>query len=323
MKSVSDILADLVPTLEGLEQSRLLYRQTQKKYLPIILLPLALFLVSGMHPDVSFLGFIAAGVWGIIGFALYCFRVAPLGKCYVRDYKNAVIPALLHSIDPGLKFDIDSGIPGPTFTGTELFTTSPDRYRTEDLIHGSYGKTFLQLAEIDAEDRRTRRDSNGNTETYYVTIFKGLLLIADFHKDFQGRTFVLPDNAEKAFGNVGRFFQKMGGRRETNLIRLEDPEFEQAFAVYSTDEVEARYILSTAMLRRILDLRERFGKDVRLGFKDSCLTLAVPHGESYLEPNTSRPATDTSQVSGMLFELKFFLDTIEELDLNTRIWSKV
>lgn len=322
MKDVSDILSGLSPTLEGLEQERLLYRERQKKYLPIILVPLALFLVSGMHPDVSFLGFFAAGVWGIIGSALYCFRVSPLGKCYVQNYKNAVIPALLHSIDPRLKFDINSGIPEPTFTGTELFATSSDRYSTEDLIHGSYGKTVLQLAEIDAEERRTRIDSDGKTKTYHVTIFKGLLLIADFHKDFHGRTFVFPDNSEKTFGSVGRFFQKMGGRRATNLIRLEDSEFEEAFVVYSTDEVEARYILSTAMLRRILDLRERFGKEVRLGFKDSCLTLAVPRSKSYLEPNTAQPATDTSQIESMLFELKFFLDTIEELDLNTRIWSK-
>ena len=323
MKDVSDIAASLMPTLEGLEEGRLLYRQRQKTYLLILFGPLVILLAGSFLIEARVVGFILTGVWLVVGVILYQVKAGALGKIYVTEYKKAVIPKLLESIDPGLKHECDSGIPEPTFTGTELFTTSPDRYRTEDLIHGSYGKTFLQLAEIDAEDRRTRRDSNGNTETYYVTIFKGLLLIADFHKDFQGRTFVLPDNAEKAFGNVGRFFQKMGGRRETNLIRLEDPEFEQAFAVYSTDEVEARYILSTAMLRRILDLRERFGKDVRLGFKDSCLTLAVPHGESYLEPNTSRPATDTSQVSGMLFELKFFLDTIEELDLNTRIWSKV
>ncbi len=322
MKDVSDITSSLMPTLEGLERGRLLYRQRQKTYLLILFIPLVILLAGSFLIEARIVGFILTGIWLVVGVILYQVRAASLGKTYVIDYKKAVIPRLLQSIDPGLKHECNSGIPAPTFTGTELFTESPDRYSTEDLIHGTCGKTFLQLAEIDAEERRTRTDSDGKTETYYVTIFKGLLLIADFHKDFHGRTFVFPDKAEKTFGSVGRFFQKMGGRRETNLIRLEDPEFEQAFAVYSTDEIEARYILSTAMLRRILDLRARFGKDVRLGFKDSCLTLAVPHGESYLEPNTSRPATDIRQINGMLFELKFFLDTIEELDLNTRIWSK-
>jgi hypothetical protein len=34
------------------------------------------------------------------------------------------------------------------------------------------------------------------------------------------------------------------------------------------------------------------------------------------------PATDQTQIRGMLKELQLILDTIEELDLNTRIWSK-
>ena len=288
----------------------------------LLFIPFVALIGGSFLIEARIVGFIVAGVWLIVGAILYQVQVASLGGRYVQNYKNAVIPALLQSIDPLLKYDSTSGISESTFNATELFKTNPNRYRTEDLIHGTYGKTFLQLAEVEAKERRTRTDSNGKTETYYVTIFKGLLLVADFHKDFHGRTFVLPDISEKTFGNFARFFQKMGGQSKTNLIRLEDPEFEQAFAVYSTDEVEARYILSTAMLRRILDLRGRFGKDVRLGFKDSSLILAVPYGNAYLEPCASRPATDTSQVEGMLGELKSFLDTIEELDLNTRIWSK-
>lgn len=81
-----------------------------------------------------------------------------------------------------------------------------------------------------------------------MSIFKGLLLIVDFHKHFAGQTFLFPHNAESLLGNVGRFFQKMGGRTETDLLRMEDPEFEEVFAVYSTDAIEARYILSTAMM---------------------------------------------------------------------------
>lgn len=322
MREASQIISDLVPTLEPLEESRQLYQKRQKKYLLIIFSILAAILVGGYLVQIGVMSFFAAVSWCAIGFALYQYKVASLKSLYVKNYKKTVIPALVKLVDSGLKYEPGAGISMETFKGTELFSTSPNRYSTEDLIHGTYGKTYLQLAEVEAKERRTRTDSNGNRKTYYVTIFKGLLLIADFHKDFHGRTFVFPDISEKTFGNFARFFQKMGGRRKTNLIRLEDPEFEKAFAVYSTDEVEARYVLSTAMLRRILDMRQRFGEDVRLGFKDSCLTLAVPHKSTYLEPSTSVPATDTRQIEGMLLEFMYFLDTIEELDLNTRIWSK-
>lgn len=322
MRDVADIIQQMMPTLERLEPARQLYRRRQKTYLLILFLPLFALIAVSFTIEASVIGFIIAGVWFVIGILLYQFRAASHGRMYILHYKRTVIPALLGTIDPNLQYDPKSGIPSSTFVGTELYQTSPDRYNTEDLIHGNYGKTYLQLAEIDAEERRTRTDSKGRSETCYVTIFDGLLLIADFHKHFHGRTFVFPDKAEKTFGSVGRFFQKMGGRRDTSLLRLEDPEFENAFAVYSTDRVEARYILSTSMMRRILDMRSRFGNEVRLGFKESCLFLSVPHSSPYLEPKTSLPATETAQVQNMLFELRYFLDTVEELDLNTRIWTK-
>lgn len=322
MREVADILRDLGPTLEQLEPTRQLYLRRRSRYLFLLFGPLTALIAIAFAIETKVLGFVIAAIWFVIGVILYQLRAAGQGKEYVRHFKATVVPALLGTIDPGLHYDPASGIPSSTFVGTELFETRPDRYRTEDLIHGSYGKTFLQLAEVDAEERRTRTDSDGNTETYYVTIFDGLLLIADFHKHFHGRTFVFPDKAEKSFGNIGRFFQKMGGRKHTNLIRLEDQEFEHAFAVYSTDEVEARYILSTSLMRRLLDMRSRFGAEVRIGFKESCLLLSVPHSHPFLEPKTSLPATDTGQVERMLHELRYFLDTIEELDLNTRIWSK-
>ena len=38
-------------------------------------------------------------------------------------------------------------------------------------------------------------------------------------------------------------------------IELEDPEFMEHFRVYSTDQVEARYILSPSMMERLLAFR--------------------------------------------------------------------
>lgn len=322
MRDIEGIVEDLLPVLEHLEGDRQLYLRRRRFHLLLLLLPLALLIGAALVFAVVLPGLILAGAWLILSLILYYFRVGKLGHAYVIRYKSTVIPALVRSIDSQLQYDAHRGIPADTFVATELFSTSPDRYHTEDLIEGAYGRTFLQLAEVDAEERRTRRDSEGNQETYYVTIFDGLLLIADFHKHFQGRTFVFPDTAEKMFGNFGRFFQKMGGRSGTDLIRLEDPEFENAFVVHATDGIEARYILSTAMMRRILEMRNRFGKDIRLGFKASSLVLAVPHSSPFLEPDKNVPATDPGQARGMLFELKYFLDTIEELDLNTRIWTK-
>lgn len=323
MKELSRIHDEIYPTLAGLEPVRKLYRKRSKIYGTLVWLPLIGLIAGGIAmQDGAIFFFIGAGLWFVISLILYQIKAGSVKRQFCTNYKNTVIPALLSLIDSQLEFNPEGGIPASEFSYSELFTTKPDRYSTEDLIFGYYGKTALRLAEVHAEDRRTTTDSKGRTKTTYVTIFKGLLLIADFNKHFHGRTFVFPDKAEKLFGGVGRFFQKLGGRKETDLIQLENVDFEKRFAVYSTDEIEARYILSTSLMERLIEMRERFGKDVRMGFKDSCLLLAVPYMKSFLEPKTNLPATETGQIDGMMEELKYFLDTIEELDLNTRIWTK-
>lgn len=324
MKDLESITGDLEPFLRSLEPDRIRYLRTSWTYLGVLIGPLAAGILGAvLVPEESKIYFIiGSAVWFAIGFVLYSIKAGSLAGKYRETYKTAVIPRLLSLIDPGLRYDPGSGISSGTFVSSELFSKPPDRYSSEDLIEGTHGKTSLRLAEVHAEDRQTTTDSKGRTRTRYVTIFKGLLLIADFNKHFQGRTFVFPDLAENLFGNFGRAFQKLGGRSETGLIRLEDPEFENAFAVYSSDEIEARYLLSTSMMQRLLKLRERFGTEVRIGFKESSIFLSVPHRSGFLEAGLRTPATDGAQLRGMFDKLRLFLEIIDELDLNTRIWTK-
>ena len=315
------MIEEIGPTLDLIEQDRQTYLAKRKAWVWTVLTPG--LLIAGI-PAILFFptGLVALLVWGLAAGVIYIFMAGKLGKAYVRSYKNAVTGKAVSLLDSRLSYAADRGIEESEFAGSELFGRRSDRYHSEDLIHGEYRKTFLKLAEIHAEEERTTTDSDGSTSTEYVTIFKGLLLIADFHKHFLGRTFVLPDIAEKTFGSFGRSLQKLGGRRGTSLIQMDDAEFERAFAVHSTDQVECRYILSPAMMRRLLDLRSRFGNDVRIAFKDSSVWIAVPHSLPYLEPKTKIPATDRGQIQRMLTEILSVLDIVEELDLNTRIWTK-
>lgn len=321
MKEIDSVVDEVFPVLETIEADRLEYLKRRGNCFWYVILPV---FVAATVITISFfpIGLIALGVAVIASFISYHFMAGRLAAEYIKTYKNIVISKLVHTVDPNLNYDQHRGIDQSQFRSSELFTTFPDRYSTEDLIYGDYGKTSFQLAEIHAEEEKTRTDSKGNRTKDYVTIFNGLLLVADFHKHFEGRTFVLPDHAEKALGNLGRTLQKLGGRKGTELIQMEDVEFENEFAVHSTNQIESRYILSPAMMRRLLDMKERFGKDVRVAFKDSFVWIAVPHRNPYLEPDTSTRATDRAQIENMLEEISAFIRIIEELDLNTRIWTK-
>lgn len=316
--------SDLFANLPGLESLRNRCRRNRTVYLLVLLLPTAGGLVGAAAAGDGVRGFFLIGtvVWVVIGFILYSVKYNSVLNRYRNEYKRLVVPGLLARIDPGLRHDAEAGIPLVAFQNTELFTGSVDRFSSEDLIAGRFGKTDLRLAEVHAEERHESRDSKGDREVRYVTIFRGILLVADFHKHFRGRTFLFPDKAERLLGRHGRFLQKLGGRSQTHLIQLEDPEFEKAFAVYATDEVEARYLLSTSMMERLLRLRERFGKEVRMALKDSAIAVAVPFFGKFLEPELAVSASDPGQLDRIERELQAFLGIVTELDLNTRIWSK-
>ncbi len=233
-----------------------------------------------------------------------------------RRFKAEVVPEILAALYPEIGYFPDDGIARGRFADTRLFG-SFDRYRSEDRLAGTRGKTRLELAEVRAE-RKVRSNKN----THYETVFHGVLLIADFNKNFRGRTVVLPDVAERFLGSlVGKFLQNCNFT-EGQAVRLEDPAFEKLFSVYSSDQIEARYLLTPDMMARLTRLRQRTGGGLRVLFENSRLVIAAPTAGNWLEPPFFGKLADFAVVEEVRRELAFALDIIDELDLNTRIWNK-
>ncbi len=254
-------------------------------------------------------------IWGAIVHHLYFAKGAAR---YQAMFKRRFVSAVVRAIEPGMNYEPDRGISEELFSQSGLFSSRPDRYSCEDLFHGRIGETEVMFSEVHAEDRRTRRNSKGNTETYYVTIFKGILFIADFHKHFRSPVSVMPDVAERHLGWIGKKLQKLGG----NLQKLENPEFEEMYVVRGEDPVEVRYILTPSMQVQLVALGKRVGNGLRVVFRDSRVCLAIPNKEDWFEGDLHKPAEDRQQAAKLLSELKSCLMIVDELDLNTRIWTK-
>lgn len=234
------------------------------------------------------------------------------------DFKERVIPLVAGYVDPALRFAVSPGIRREQFEASQIFTSGIDRYSSEDRVFGAVGQTAIEFSEVHAERKST--DSKGRTT--YSTIFRGLFMIADFHKHFHGRTMVVPDFAERWMGRFGRSIQALGIGRPGSLVKLEDPEFERAFAVYSDDQIEARYILSPSMMRRILAFAAKTNSAVSLSFHDSQLYLAIALDRDLFEPRLFRSLLDPGLVTEFLRDLQRAVGVVEDLNLNTRIWSK-
>ena len=237
---------------------------------------------------------------------------------YRYAYKHQIIGGMSKLLHSSMTYSPRRGISETTFRDAGLYTTGIDRYGSEDLFSGKIGKTEIMFSEIHAEDKKKRTNSAGHTSTHWVTIFKGVFFIADFNKNFRSWLTIRPDFAEKSFGWFGRKIQAFS----PNLIRLENPEFEKAFVVHGSDQVEARYILTPDMQERLLTLRNRYGANIRLSLKKSQLYLTIPNVDNWFEPNMKLPANDITQMQTFLNQMSHLFNVVEMLDLNTRIWSK-
>ena len=231
-------------------------------------------------------------------------------------FRNTILPLVIKNVFPTLKYNPGKGLSERKFRSFNLFS-SYDRYNSEDQITGTIGATDFTAAEVHIEKKH--RNKNG---TYYTTVFKGVVFIADFNKNLTARTVVLPDIAERCFGKlIGNFLQKMNFLAG-EAVRLENPDFEKLFSVYSTDQIEARYVLTPKMMELLIALRNNQRNDVRLLFEGKHVIVAFPKSSGWLEPPFFGKLANVKSIENIICELLHVLSIVEELDLNTRIWTK-
>ena len=257
--------------------------------------------------------FHAIGLAVVVGGLAYYF----ITKSYVSDFKEVVIRQLVEFLDPGLRYGPQQKIPIEEFMNSKLFLRHPDVYQGDDRVGGRMGATAIDFSEIHAQ--YVTRDNKGRAQ--YHTIFKGLFFKADFNKHFQGETFILPDTAQRLLGNLGNMFQSWNISRPA-LVKLEDPEFEKLFAVYGTDQIEARYILSPSLMRRIVDFKKKSNRTIWLSFIHSDVYIAVSYFKNLFEPKVFHTLLDFQPIKEYFEDLQLVIGIVEDLNLNTRIWTK-
>lgn len=314
--------AELAGSLDEIRRIRAQHARTSKRAAFVILI---IFLILGVllfaaPEDFSLL--VLLGLGGCVVAWIICLFCYFGGGKEKRAFKEIVVPQIIKFFDPSLEFHPDRMVPSKLYDLSGLFAQEWDDYDGEDFVSGFYKGVEVMFSEIKTEYETESTDDEGNTTRTTHTIFDGVFFVADFHKDFKYRTYVLPDVAEKYFGKLlGGFFQKCNVFQSGKLIKLEDVEFEKEFAVYADDPVEARYILSPLLMERLLVLRKRFACPLQIAFVDSCMFIAISTKEDFFELSSLKNF-DITVAEHCKNELEMFLKIVEELNLDRRIWSK-
>ena len=151
--------------------------------------------------------------------------------------------------------------------------------------------------------------SNQSADNVYYT-FRGMFCWLSFKKALNGHTVILTNNQST---KINRYFSSNFKAEEK--INLEDPRFNNQFIVYSTDQVEARYVLSIALMERIVALKEKFNQPIILSFQNKEMFLAVENENGIF----SFPSGDLSTkkiVEELANDIETALEIGSELKLN-------
>ena len=304
----------LEPRIRALETLRLSLKGYITKGLVCVGIPFALFFLSdlltgGLSPgatmavNVGAFGLIFVGV-GVAGFKFLMPGITAYAN-YRARFKHEVAGEVFTIVSPSAKYSPTQGVAQADFDEPGLFNTRGS-YKSDDRVHGTIGQTPFEAAEV----RRSYSTGGKNSKT--VVVFHGLFFHIDFNKSLRGLTIVQPEDVSAS---------QTGSRMQLTKVALEDPTFEQAFAVYTSEEVEARYILTPAMMEQILALRQRAGKPIFLAFKNNRAYIGVHYGHALFEPGIAS-TTSLESIQEMAAHFALAEGVIHELDLNTRIWTK-
>ncbi len=311
MKKLEDAWTDLEPWLASLEARR--QKVIGRFYLSVPLAILAAITVGVIialtvvgTPFIAFAAVLVAGGIITLGYAP--------AKTLGREVKLGLNTRLAEVFD--LSYQEKPSVPArfDSFRSHGL-VPSYNKKKFEDHFSGSAHGADFELYE--AELKQKRRSKN---RTYYVTVFRGVLIRINFPRTVEGVTLVTRDKgifnafegwASKTFGRAGRKLERIG---------LVDPTFEKLFEVYGTDQVMARYLLTPSFMERLLELETLLsGKNVRCVFDESLgegegkgeLLIAAETGNLFEGGSMFQPLSERKRIETLYGEIKLIQDTIQ------------
>ena len=232
-------------------------------------------------------------------------------KHFVLDAKKTLVGGVVSFFDWNYSPTSDEPAIFKRLRQLRLFRNFDSKSFSDKIDGTAFGRNF-SLTEIflTRTETRTTTDSNGNTQTerYTVTVFNGCLISIDVAEKFLEETIVL---------RRGFLFNPKKIKR-LKRVGLVSSKFEKTLNAYSSDQVEARYLLTPTLMEQIIAFEKSLkGKNLRFAFIDQHLHIVVETGNRFEFKNIGNSLLAKSRITTLLREIEATFDLIEGLIVKT------
>ena len=239
---------------------------------------------------------------------------------YEAFYKNVFVRAAIREVGPNFNYDPNAGISRKEFCRIGIY--SPDEFRAEDLISGTYNGVKFSLSEaIDIpNDAKLNFGDSAALNLLSAIVFawetmkdmqafSGSVLVCEFYKKFSGQTIV----ASRTLNT------KFLGEKE----QMDDTLFNDEFRVFTDDKVEARYLLTPAFMARLRELNIKYASQmgVSAAFMDDKFYLFLNGAKNRFETTPFSLPPSLEDAALIKKEISELLSIIDELNLGLDIFK--
>ncbi len=173
--------------------------------------------------------------------------------------------------------------------------------KSDDIFIGKHKNVSIEIAEVRYYKKEIQEDK--------IT-FKGVCVVLDINKRFNGHTLVTSD--------TGLHISPIYGLKHT---LLEDVKFEKMFDVFTEDEVEARYLLTPSFMERLVNVKRTFNAaKISCAFYMNKLFISIDTGKDMFSLGNLTVSTDNyRQFYQMFEEVTSIIELIDQLKLDQKI----
>lgn len=300
----------LRPKLEVLDNRRRQVRWLLVKSCLFVLPPIVVLiggdLLDGVLPISSTAVVVAAWLSLAAGLVFAVVRYFLPGVTAYANYrsrfKQDIVAEIFKIVCPSAAYDPVEGITKAVFDAPGLFNTRGG-FQSDDRVRGRIGPIPFEMSEIG----RTYTTGTGKHARSYQ-VFRGLFFHLDVSQRLHGVTLIDPKEAHS---------HQIGERDGLSPAAFDDPEFDQAFTVSTSNDAETRALLTPAMRGALVALREKAGKPVFVAFKDRRAYVGVQYGRQLFEPGIAQ-STSKDAVREIAEHFALIETIVRELNLHDR-----
>lgn len=309
MKTLQEVVPEVKPTLQKLEE----YRQQQRQnitgvqiwlWVPGLAFILAIVFVFNAKMPLT-IGF---GFFSFIGFVGILSSTSNNKKRYRFNFKHQIIAAFAKTLYPNIFYSPYQKVAAAHFKAARLFE-SWNHYNGEDFFKGKTKNGLpFQFSELTVQDYNNANQSTRNN------VFRGLFFVLEIPQVTHGQIYIFPNKQNSISGAFSGFFESSFRQMFSHSRRvvMRHPQFERFFDVYSTNPSVAHKILTKDILDKIYDLSARWRSPVRVSFISNRLYIALPKPGDMFEPNLNLSLLDDRSIYQFYNQLALCFSIVEK-----------